>query len=107
MILSFTLQPGREPNPSAPATQATAVAATGFQPATISVAATAAPSGKLPSTVRSGKLMMRKDMKTPSATSPNIRPISMAPSEAMRDMRRKLPARTKRRAVRGTTRRWR
>ncbi len=107
MILSFTLSQAVTQPETAPATQATAVAATGFQPATISVAATAAPSGKLPSTVRSGKLMMRKDMKTPSATSPNIRPISMAPSEAMRDMRKKLPAKTKRRAARRTTRRWR
>ena len=56
---------------------ATAVAANGFQPATISAAATAPPSGKLPSTVRSGKLMMRNERKTPSATSPKIRPISM------------------------------
>jgi len=65
---------------------AAAVAANGFQPATISVAATAPPSGKLPSTVRSGKLMMRNERKTPNATSPNIRPISMAPREAMSDM---------------------
>src|SRR5688572_23611603 len=65
---------------------ATAVATNGFQPLTMSAAATAPPSGKLPSTVRSGKLMIRNERKTPSATSPNIRPISMAPSDAMSDM---------------------
>ena len=45
----------------APATMAAAVATKGLMPATISAAATAPPSGKLPSTVRSGKLMMRNE----------------------------------------------
>ena len=87
MIRSRTLSQAVSMPARPPASSAAAVAASGFQPATISAAATAPPSGKLPSTVRSGKLMILKDRKTPSATSPKIRPISMAPSDAMRDMR--------------------
>jgi hypothetical protein len=49
---------------------ASAVARYGSMPATIALAATAAPSGKLPSTVRSGKLSTRNDRNTPSATRP-------------------------------------
>src|SRR5690606_23486909 len=58
----------------------------------ISVAATAPPSGKLPSTVRSGKRSRRKEISTPSATRLKIRPISRAPSKENRDMNRVGPA---------------
>jgi hypothetical protein len=71
---------------SAPASAARAVAMNAFQPKTISVAATAAPRGKLPSTVRSGNCSTRKERNTPSATSPKTRPISTAPRKAMRLM---------------------
>src|SRR5690606_16416546 len=47
---------------------------------------TAPPSGKLPSTVRSGKRSRRKEMKTPRATRLKISPISMAPSKEKSDM---------------------
>ena len=46
---------------SAPATTASPVAANGSTPPTMLAAATAAPSGKLPSTVRSGKFRTRKE----------------------------------------------
>ena len=46
----------------------TPVASQGFQPAMRPTAATAAPSGNEPSTVRSGKSSTRKDRNTPSAT---------------------------------------
>ena len=51
----------------------------GSTPVDDRVAATAAPSGKLPSTVRSGKLRTRNDRNTPSATRPNTSPISTRP----------------------------
>src|SRR5690554_4191223 len=72
---------------TAPAPTATSVAANGLTPTLISVAAVAPPSGKLPSTVRSGKRRMRKEISTPKATSPYIRPISSAPHNAYQDMR--------------------
>ncbi|MNY83352.1 hypothetical protein D3C86_2260640 [compost metagenome] len=50
------------------------------------MAQTAPPSGKLPSTVRSGKRSKRNEMKTPSATRLKIRPISMAPRNEKSDM---------------------
>lgn len=67
----------------APAAKAARVASTGCQPVTSAVAATAPPRGKLPSTVRSGKLMTRNEMNTPSATSAKIKPISSAPAKAI------------------------
>ena len=65
---------------TAPAATAARVALNGSAPAAMSVAATAPPSGKLPSTVRSGKRRMRNEISTPSATSAKTRPISNAPS---------------------------
>src|SRR4051812_34597466 len=67
---------------TAPASMAMPVAAQGFHSPRISVAATAAPSGKLPSTVRSGKSRTRKDRKTPRATRAYTSPSSAAPSRA-------------------------
>src|SRR5690606_23977336 len=86
MILSLTLSHPVIAPASAPASVATSVAEKGSQPATISVAATAAPSGKLPSTVRSGKRSIRKEINTPNATRPHMRPNSSAPHNAYQDM---------------------
>jgi len=81
MILRLTLsQPVISPA-IAPASVAAMVAVKGSWPAAIMVAATAPPSGKLPSTVRSGKRSSRKEMYTPRATRLKIRPISSAPSK--------------------------
>jgi hypothetical protein len=52
---------------SMPAQTARSVATRGFTPATISVAHKHAPSGKLPSLVRSGKASRRNGIITPSA----------------------------------------
>ena len=65
---------------AAPASAPAADASQGSTPAVIMVAATAPPSGKLPSAVRSGKSRIRNEISTPSATSEKIRPISSAPS---------------------------
>ena len=62
------------------------VATNGLVPVEIKMAQTAPPSGKLPSTVRSGKRSNRKEIKTPSATRLKIRPISTAPSREKKDM---------------------
>ena len=72
---------------TAPAKIAARVASQGLTPWTISVAQTAAPSGKLPSTVRSGKFNTRNERNTPSPTSPNTRPISIAPRNWIRDIK--------------------
>ena len=69
-ILKRTLSMAVTRPASAPATTAHPVARYGSRPPTIALAATAAPSGKLPSTVRSGKLRTRNDRNTPSATRP-------------------------------------
>ena len=69
-MLKRTLSKAVTSPATAPASIASPVASHGFMPPTIAVAATAAPSGKLPSTVRSGKLRTRNDRYTPSATSP-------------------------------------
>ena len=70
----------------APANAAMPQASQGFQPDTISTAATAPPSGKLPSAVRSGKSSTRNEIHTPSATSAKMRPISSAPMNEIMDM---------------------
>ena len=49
-----------------PAATPAAVASNGEWPPTMSAPVTAAPSGRLPSTVRSGKSSTRKVMKTPN-----------------------------------------
>ena len=86
MILSLTLsQPVMSPA-TAPAAVAAMVATNGLVPVEIKMAQTAPPSGKLPSTVRSGKRSNRKEIKTPSATRLKIRPISTAPSREKKDM---------------------
>lgn len=62
MILSLTLsQPVSSPA-TAPAAVAASVASQGLVPVEIRMAQTAPPSGKLPSTVRSGKRSSRKEM---------------------------------------------
>ena len=81
-ILKRTLRVAVTIPEAAPASMARPVATHGFHSARISVAATAAPSGKLPSTVRSGKSRTRKDRKTPKATRANTSPSSAAPSSA-------------------------
>ncbi|MNT60225.1 hypothetical protein D3C72_1977930 [compost metagenome] len=68
---------------TAPASAPKPQASHGSWPPAIRVAATAPPSGKLPSAVRSGKSRMRKEISTPSATSAKIRPISRAPINAI------------------------
>ena len=83
-------QPVTRPAP-APASAATPQASHGFQPPTMSTAATAPPSGKLPSAVRSGKSSTRNEIHTPSATSAKMRPISSAPISESMDMGRALP----------------
>jgi len=86
MILSLTLsQPVTSPA-AAPAKVAAMVATNGSVPEAISVAQTAPPSGKLPSTVRSGKRSRRKEINTPKATRLKIRPISSAPNNENNDM---------------------
>ena len=60
-ILKRTLRMAVTNPATAPATSAAAVAAQASIPPVIAVATTAAPRGKLPSTVRSGKLSTRKD----------------------------------------------
>ncbi len=86
MIFRRTLsQPVTSPA-KAPAAVAASVASQGLTPEEISMAQTAPPSGKLPSTVRSGKRSSLNEMNTPSATRLKIRPISMAPSREKRDM---------------------
>ena len=71
---------------AAPAAVAASVASQGLVPVEMRMAQTAPPSGKLPSTVRSGKRSSRNEMNTPSATRLKIRPISTAPSREKRDM---------------------
>src|SRR3954451_12198368 len=61
-------------------------------PSTMSVAPTAAPKGKLPSTVRSGKFRTRNERKTLNETRPKSSPISIAPRNATIFMR--TPARS-------------
>ena len=62
MILSLTLsQPVTKPA-SAPAAVAASVASQGLVPVEIRMAQTAPPSGKLPSTVRSGKRSRRNEI---------------------------------------------
>ena len=86
MILSLTLsQPVISPA-TAPAAVAASVATQALVPVEIRMAQTAPPSGKLPSTVRSGKRSSRNEMKTPRATRLKIRPISTAPSREKKDM---------------------
>jgi hypothetical protein len=70
LIFSFVLrrpvqQPARNPQ-----IMAIKIPYTGGTPSMIRRATTAAPSGKLPSTVRSGKARIRKVMTIPKATSP-------------------------------------
>ncbi len=65
---------------AAPASAAQPVARNGLTPCEMSVAATAAPSGKLPSTVMSGNFRIRNVSRVPSATMPNSSPDSSAPS---------------------------
>jgi hypothetical protein len=55
------------------------VATIGLTPITNSVAAMAAPSGKDPSAVMSGKLKMRKLINTPNARKERISPIVRDP----------------------------
>ncbi len=86
MIFSLTLSRPVASPASAPAAVAARVALYGSQPRAMRVAQTAPPSGKLPSTVRSGKRSRRKEMNTPSATRLKIRPISRAPNRENRDM---------------------
>jgi hypothetical protein len=57
-----------------PEIKAIRVANQGLTPATIRVAATAPPIGKLPSTVRSGKESTRNVIYTPRATNPYAKP---------------------------------
>ena len=86
MIFRRTLsQPVMKPA-TAPASVPPSVDMNGSCPLAMSVAATAPPIGKLPSTVRSGKLRMRKEISTPSATRLKIKPISRAPSNENSDM---------------------
>ncbi|MNJ72714.1 hypothetical protein D3C77_694120 [compost metagenome] len=86
MILSLTFsQPVTSPA-AAPATVAMTVARNGSVPEAISVAQTAPPNGKLPSTVRSGKRNRRNEIYTPRATRLKIRPISNAPNNENNDM---------------------
>ena len=76
---------------SQPVTRPAPQASHGFQPPTMSTAATAPPSGKLPSAVRSGQSSTRNEIHTPSATSAKMRPISSAPISESMDMGRALP----------------
>ncbi|CRZ42103.1 Uncharacterised protein [Vibrio cholerae] len=71
---------------AAPARMANPVATHGLIPATIAVAATAAPIGKLPSTLKSGKSSTRKVKYTPKATKPYNKPSSKAPKKAKADI---------------------
>ena len=88
MIFRRTLsQPVIRPA-TAPAAVPASVASQGLVPVEIRMAQTAPPSGKLPSTVRSGKRSSLNEMKTPSATRLKIRPISTAPSNEKRDIGR-------------------
>ena len=79
MIFRLTLSQPVSTPAIAPAAVAMAVARKGSYPREMSVAATAPPSGKEPSTVRSGKLSTRKVMNTPSATRLKTSPISSEP----------------------------
>jgi len=72
---------------SMPAKKAANVDNQGSTPDTIITAVTAAPKGKLPSTVRSGNSKMRKERKTPNATKANTRPLSSAPRAAIVDIK--------------------
>ncbi len=60
-ILNRTFKTAVTSPAAAPARIARAVPSQGSSPPVIAVAATAAPRGKLPSTVRSGKLSTRND----------------------------------------------
>src|SRR3954468_19325014 len=64
-----------------PAKNAAIVATNGSAPPTISAAATAAPSGKLPSGVMSGKRSTRDAMYTPQASDANASPSTSAESQ--------------------------
>ena len=67
---------------AAPAAAAAAVAVQQSTPCVISAAATAAPSGNDPSTVKSGKSSTRNVRNAPSATKANASPVSPAPTSA-------------------------
>ena len=76
LILNFVANiPVRHPAMK-PAAMAIIVEETGSIPSKINLAATAPPSGKLPSTVRSGKDSTRKVSAMPSATSAYAKPCS-------------------------------
>ena len=62
MIFSLTLSTAVSRPAAAPATVPSAVARNGFIPLTIATAVAAPPSGKLPSTVRSGRSSKRKEI---------------------------------------------
>src|SRR5207244_139570 len=68
---------------AAPANEPASAAASSVshesQPRGSRIAETAAPSGKLPSTVRSGNASTRNVKKTPSADAPNASPSASAP----------------------------
>src|SRR3569832_804394 len=64
-----------------PAKNAATVANSGSVPRTMSVAATAAPSGKLPSGVMSGKRSTRDAMYTPHASDAKATPSTNADSQ--------------------------